>query len=129
MSEEIASILILTATQEQQLLDDPTVLSKNVIPDYVKNYKWDQQLLIDVHMEVAESQKDDSDYTSQIADLKRDLTSINTTIRMMQAVANYTSQPHVKPIELPHLPQFSGDHKQLLNFISKVYSKLARECP
>jgi hypothetical protein len=33
----------------------------------------------------------------------------------------------VKPIELPHPPEFSRDYKQLLNFISKVYSKLARE--
>jgi hypothetical protein len=30
-------------------------------------------------------------------------------------------------MKLPHLPEFSGDHKELLNFISKVYSKLAGE--
>jgi hypothetical protein len=64
MSEEIASILILTAAQKQQVLDDPTLLTKNVIPDQVKNYKRDQQLLIDLHAELEESQKDNSDYAS-----------------------------------------------------------------
>jgi hypothetical protein len=43
MSEEIASILILTAAQKQQVLDDPTVLTKNVVPDHIENYKRDQQ--------------------------------------------------------------------------------------
>jgi hypothetical protein len=45
----------------------------------------------------------------------------------MQATANHTSLPTVKPIELPHPPEFSGDRMELLNFISKVRSKLARE--
>jgi hypothetical protein len=43
MSEEIASVLILTAAQKQQVLDDPTVLTKNVVPDHIENYKRDQQ--------------------------------------------------------------------------------------
>jgi hypothetical protein len=127
MSEEIASILILTAAQKQQVLNNPTVLSKNVIPDHVENYKWDQQLLIDLHAELAESQKDSSDYASWIADLERDLTSVNTTIRILQAAANHTSLRIAKPIELRYPPEFSGDHKELLNFISKVYSKHAGE--
>jgi hypothetical protein len=42
-SEEIASVLILTAAQKQQVLDDPMVVTKNIVPDYVTNYKWDQQ--------------------------------------------------------------------------------------
>jgi hypothetical protein len=46
---------------------------------------------------------------------------------MMQATTNHSSLPTVKPIELPHPPEFSGDHKELLNFISKVRSKLAGE--
>jgi hypothetical protein len=37
--KEIASILILTAAQKQQVLDDPMVLTKNIVPDYVTNYK------------------------------------------------------------------------------------------
>jgi hypothetical protein len=45
----------------------------------------------------------------------------------LQAAVNHTSIPTTKPIELPHLPEFSGDHKELLNFISKVCSKLAGE--
>jgi hypothetical protein len=127
MTEEIASVLILTAAQKQQVLDDPTVLTKNIIPDHVENYKRDQQRLTDLHAELAEAQKDNSDYASRIADLERDLTSANTTIRMLQAAVNHTSLPTAKPIELPHPPEFSGDRKELLNFISKVRSKLAGE--
>jgi hypothetical protein len=64
MSEEITSVLILTAAQKQQVLDDPTVLTKNVVPDHIENYKWDQQRLIDLRAELDESQKDNSDYAS-----------------------------------------------------------------
>jgi hypothetical protein len=64
MSEEITSVLILTAAQKQQVVHDPTLLTKNVVPDYVENYKRDQQLLINLHAELEESQKDNSDYAS-----------------------------------------------------------------
>jgi hypothetical protein len=40
-----------------------------------------------------ESQKDNSDYASQIADLECDLASTNTTIHMLHAAANHTSLP------------------------------------
>jgi hypothetical protein len=60
-SEEIASILILTAAQKQEVLDDPTVLTKNIVPDYVANYKQDQQRLTNLRTELEESQKDNSD--------------------------------------------------------------------
>jgi hypothetical protein len=83
--------------------------------------------LTDLHTELAESQKDNSDYPSQIANLEHHLASANTTIRMLQATANYTSLSLAKPIKLPHPPAFSGDCKELLNFISKVFSKHARE--
>jgi hypothetical protein len=45
----------------------------------------------------------------------------------LQATINHTSIPTTKPIELPHLPEVSGDYKELLNFISKVCSKLTGE--
>jgi hypothetical protein len=109
------------------VLDDTTVLNKNVIPDHVENYKRDQQLLIDHYAELAESQKDNTDYASQIADLKCDLASANTTIRMLQAAANHISLPIANPIKLPYPPEFSGDCQELLNFISKVHWKLAGE--
>jgi hypothetical protein len=64
MFKEIASILILTATQKQQVLDNQTVLTNNIIPDHIKNYKQDQQQLIDLHTKLAELQKDNSDYVS-----------------------------------------------------------------
>jgi hypothetical protein len=113
--------------KEQQVLNDPTLLTKNIVPDQVENYKWDQQILIDLHAEREESQKHNSDYASRITDLECDLASANTTIHIIQAAANHTSLPIVKPIELPHLPKFSGDYKELLNCISKVRSKLTRE--
>jgi hypothetical protein len=126
-SEEIATVLILTTAQKQLVLDDPTVLTKNIVPDHVANYKRDQQRLIDLHSELEEFQKDNLDYANRIAELQRDLTSANTTIRILQAAVNQTSIPTTKPIELPHLPEFSGDRKELLKFISKVHSKLAGE--
>jgi hypothetical protein len=126
-SEVIASVLILTAAQKQQVLDDRTVLTKNIVPDHVANYKRDQQRLTDLHTELEESQKDNSDYANRIAELERDLASANTTICILQAAVNHTSIPTANPIELPHPPEFSGDHKELLNFISKVCSKLAGE--
>jgi small-conductance mechanosensitive channel len=126
-SQEIASVLILTAAQKQQVLDGPTVLTKNIVPDYVANYKRDQQWLIDLHTELEESQKDNSDYANQITKLECDLNSANTTIHILQATINQTSIPTAKLIELPHLPEFSGDCKELLYFISKVCSKLAGE--
>jgi hypothetical protein len=113
--------------KEQQVLNDPTLLTKNIVPDQVENYKRDQQILIDLHAELEESQKHNSDYASRITDLECDLASANTTIHIIQAAANHTSLPIVKPIELPHLPRFSGYYKELLNFISKVRSKLTRE--
>jgi hypothetical protein len=126
-SEEIASVHILTTAQKQQVLDDPTVITKNIIPDHVANYKQDQQRLIDLRTELEESQKDNSDYANQIAELEHDLASANTTIHILQAAVNQTSIPTAKPIELPHPPEFSGDHKELLNVISKVRSKLTGE--
>jgi hypothetical protein len=109
------------------VLDDPTILTKNIVPDHVANYKRDQQRLIDLHTELEESQKDNSDYANQIAELECDLASANTTIHILQAAVNQTSIPTAKLIELPHPPEFSGDRKELLNFISKVCSKLTEE--
>jgi hypothetical protein len=36
---EIASVLILTAAEKQQVLNNPKVLTKNIIADHVENYK------------------------------------------------------------------------------------------
>jgi hypothetical protein len=83
--------------------------------------------LIDLGAELEESQKDNSDYASRIADLERHLASVNTTIRMLQATASHTALPAIKQIELPYLPEFCGVRKELLNVISKVHSKLAGE--
>jgi predicted metalloendopeptidase len=126
-SEEIASVLILTAAQKQQVLDDPTVLTKNIVPDHAANYKQDQQRLIDLRTELEESQKDNSDYANRITKLEHDLASASTTIHILQAAVNQTSIPTAKPIELPYPPEFSADCKELLNFISKVHSKLTGE--
>jgi hypothetical protein len=83
--------------------------------------------LIDLYAELQESQKDNLDYARQIANHECDRTSANTTIRILQATATHTILPMVEPIELPHLPEFSGDRKELPNVISKVHSKLVGE--
>jgi hypothetical protein len=83
--------------------------------------------LINLHTELEESQNDNSDCANRIAELESDLASANTTIRILQAAVNHTSIPTTKPIELPYPLEFSGDYKELLNFISKVCSKLTRE--
>jgi hypothetical protein len=88
ISEELASILILTAAQKQLVLDDLMVLTKNIVPDHIANYKQDQQRLIDLHTKLEESQKYNSDYANRIAELERHLTSANTTIRILQATVN-----------------------------------------
>jgi hypothetical protein len=49
------------------------------------------------------------------------------TIHMLQAAATYTALPHMKPIKMPHPYELSGNCKELLNFTSKVHSKLAGE--
>jgi hypothetical protein len=38
-----------------------------------------------------------------------------------------TNAPTLRAIELPYPPEYSGDRKELPNFISKVYLKLAGE--
>jgi hypothetical protein len=46
------------------VLDNPTVLTKDIVPDHIENSKRDQQRLIDLRAELDESQKDNSDYAS-----------------------------------------------------------------
>jgi hypothetical protein len=38
-----------------------------------------------------------------------------------------TNAPTLRAIELPHPPKYSGDRKELVNFIMKVHSKLGGE--
>jgi hypothetical protein len=83
--------------------------------------------LTDLLTELEESQKDNSDDANRITELECDLASANTTIRILQAAVNHTSIPTTKPIKLPYPLEISGDYKELLNFISKVHSKLTGE--
>jgi hypothetical protein len=83
--------------------------------------------LINLYADLEQSPKDDSDYSHWITDLEHDLASVNTTLRILQAAATHTILPMVKPVKLPHLPEVSRDCKELLNFISKVHSKVAGE--
>jgi hypothetical protein len=46
---------------------------------------------------------------------------------MLYAAATYTALPHMKPIEMPYPHELSSNCKELLNFTSKVHSKLAGE--
>jgi hypothetical protein len=83
------------------------------------------QTLADLHIELREAQQDNLDYTRQIETLEQNLETANCTIRLLQALPNHAAI--AKPIELPHPPEFSGECKDLLNFISKVRSKLSGE--
>lgn len=93
------------------------------MPDSIEEYRRDMQTLADLRAELQESQQDNSDYAKRIANLEWDLDTANATIRLLQALT--TNTVIAKPIELPHHPQFSGDCKGLLNFVSKVRLKLA----
>jgi hypothetical protein len=84
-------------------------------------------MLINLCAELEESRKDNSIYTHYIADPEYNLATANTTTCILQTTATHATLPIFKPIEVPHPPEFSGDCMELLHFISKVRSKLARE--
>jgi hypothetical protein len=65
------------------------------------------------------------DYARRIVTLEDDLKTTNKTIRILQGLM--TNALTLRAIELPHPPRYSGDRKELPNFISKVRSKLAGE--
>jgi hypothetical protein len=129
MSKEIASFLILNAAQKHQVVGNPSQLTNitSIITDKVKEYKCNQQLLIDLRAELEESRKDNSSCTHCIADPEHDLVTVNTITHILQTTTTHATLPIFKPIKLPHPPEFSGDCMELLHFMSKVHSKLAGE--
>jgi hypothetical protein len=75
-NEEITSILLLNATQAKEALKDPAKVVD--LPDSIKDYQCEMQLLIDLCAKVKESRKDNFNYTQHIAQLEHDLDTVNT---------------------------------------------------
>jgi hypothetical protein len=65
------------------------------------------------------------DYAIYIGILEGDIQTANKTIPILEGLM--TNAITLRAIELPHPPEYSRDRKELLNFISKVCSKLAGE--
>jgi hypothetical protein len=83
------------------------------------------KLIIDLQKEVQVIHTSNTDYARCVVFLEDDLKTANKTIRILQGLM--TTTPTLQAIELPHRREYSGDRKELPNFISKLRSKLAGE--
>jgi hypothetical protein len=95
------------------------------IDDDIKEYCWELKLIIDLEKEIEVIRTDNMDYAQRIIILEGHLQSAKKTIRILQGLMINT--PTLRAIEFPHPPQYSGDRKELLNFILIVCLKLAGE--
>jgi hypothetical protein len=95
------------------------------IDDNIEEYHWEVKLIIDLQKEIQVIHTDNMDYTRHIGILEGNLQTADKTIQILQGLI--TTAPTLQAIELPHPPKYSRDRKDLLNFISKVCSKLAGE--
>jgi hypothetical protein len=64
-------------------------------------------------------------YAQHIVSLEDDLKTTNKTIRILQGLM--ANAPTLQAIKLPYPLKYSGVRRELPNFISKVYSKIAGE--
>jgi hypothetical protein len=122
-NNKVVVALYLNEAERLEVEQDPTKIK--LVRNAVKEYERDCQLRDDLRAELTEARKDNSLYAQRITDLERDLESANASVRLLQALTKNGPLPNTRPIELPHPPEFSGERKELLNFISKVRSKLA----
>jgi hypothetical protein len=83
------------------------------------------KLIINLQKEVEVIHTNNTEYAQHVVSLKDDLKTTNKTIRILQGLMITTLT--LRAIELPHPPKYSGDRKELPNFMSKVHSKLAGE--
>jgi hypothetical protein len=120
---QITSALFLNATQVAAMKVDPLAIL--TIDQDIEEYRWELKLIIDLQKEVQVIRTDNMDYARCIVSLKDNLKTTNKTIRILQGLM--TNTPTLRAIELPHPPKYSGDRKEVPNFISKVRSKLAGE--
>jgi hypothetical protein len=119
----ITSTLFLNAAQAAAITADPSAIL--TIDKDIEEYHQELKLIIDLQKEVQVIHTSNTDYTQYVVSLKDNLKTTNKTIRILQGLM--TTTPTLRAIELPHPPKYSGDRKELPNFISKVHSKLAGE--
>jgi hypothetical protein len=119
----ITSALCLDAAQAATVKADPSAIL--TIDEDIAEYRRELKLIIDLQKEVQVIRTNNTDYARRVVSLEDDLKTANKTIRILQGLT--TNAPTLRAIELPHPPEYSGDRKELPNFISKVRSKLAGE--
>jgi hypothetical protein len=117
------SALFLDAAQAAAMKVDPLAIL--TIDEDIAEYHRELKLIIDLQKEVQVIRTNNTDYAYRVVSLEDDLKTANKTIRILQGLT--TNAPTLRAIELPHPPEYSGDRKELPNFISKVRSKLAGE--
>jgi hypothetical protein len=119
----ITSALFLDATQAAAVKADPSAIL--TIDEDIAEYHRELKLIIDLQKEVEVIHTNNTDYPRRVVSLKDNLKTANKTIRILQGLM--TTAPTLRAIELPYPPEYSGDWKELPNFISKVHLKLAAE--
>jgi hypothetical protein len=119
----MTSALFRDAAQAAAVKVDPSAIL--TIDEDIAEYHQELKLIIDLQNEAQVIHTNNTDYARHVVSLKDDLETTNKTIQILQGLT--TNAPTLRAIELPHPPKYSGDRKELPNFISKVYSKLAGE--
>jgi septal ring factor EnvC (AmiA/AmiB activator) len=119
----ITSALCLDAAQAAAVKADPSAIL--TIDEDIAEYRRELKLIIDLQKEVQVIRTNNTDYARHVVSLEDDLKTANKTIRILQGLT--TNAPTLRAIELRHPPEYSGDRKELPNFISKVRSKLEGE--
>jgi hypothetical protein len=119
----ITSALFLDPAQVATVKADPSAIL--AIDEDIAEYHRELKLIIDLQKVVQVIRTNNTNYAHRVASLEDDLKTTNKTIRILQGLM--TNAPTLRAIELPHPPEYSGDRKELPNFISKVHSKLAGE--
>jgi hypothetical protein len=120
---QITSALFLKAAKAAAVKADPSAIL--TIDEDIAEYHQELKLIIDLQKEVEVIHTNNTDYTQRVVSLEDNLKTANKTIQILQGLT--TNAPTLRAIELPHPPKYSGDRKELPNFISKVRSKLAGE--
>jgi hypothetical protein len=120
---QITSTLFLDATQAAAMKVDPSAIL--TIDEDIAEYHQELKLIIDLQKAVEVIHTNNTNYASHVVSLEDDLKTANKIIQILQGLT--TTAPTLRAIELPHPPKYSGDRKELPNFISKVHSKLAGE--
>jgi hypothetical protein len=120
---QITSALFLDAAQAAAIKADPSAIL--TIDKDIAEYHRELKLIIDLQKEVKVIHTNNTDYAWWVVSLEDDLKTTNKKIQILQGLMK--TAPTLRAIELPHPPEYSGDRKELPNFISKVRSKFAGE--